>query len=229
MTAVAVVVPVHDEEELLAGCLASLAVAVAAAEVVGVRVEVVLVLDDCTDRSSAIAAEYEVTTVAVRAARVGAARRAGVAEALRRLEPVDLADVWIANTDADSAVPVNWLTHQLALMRAGSDVVLGTVRPDFADLAPAHVAYWRATHHRGRPAGNTHGANLGVRGSVYRAAGGFTEVPEHEDVRLVEAARALGAIVTASDVAEVTTSGRVEGRTPGGYAAFVRATAAQFA
>ncbi|MEI3865850.1 glycosyltransferase [Microbacterium sp. CCNWLW134] len=229
MTAVAVVVPVHDEEELLAGCLESLAVAVAAAEGVGARVEVVLVLDACTDRSSAIAAEFEVTTVAVTAARVGAARRAGVAEALRLLDSVDLADVWIANTDADSAVPVNWLTHQLALMRAGSDIVLGTVRPDFADLAPAHVAYWRATHHRGRPAGNTHGANLGVRGSVYRAAGGFTDVPEHEDVRLVETARALGAIVTASDAAEVTTSGRVEGRTPGGYAAFVRATAAQFA
>lgn len=229
MTALAVVVPVHDEEELLAGCLESLAVAVAAAEGVGARVEVVLALDACTDRSSAIAAEFEVTTVAVTAARVGAARRAGVAEALRLLDSVDLADVWIANTDADSAVPVNWLTHQLALMRAGSDIVLGTVRPDFADLAPAHVAYWRATHHRGRPAGNTHGANLGVRGSVYRAAGGFTDVPEHEDVRLVETARALGAIVTASDAAEVTTSGRVEGRTPGGYAAFVRATAAQFA
>ncbi|WJL97341.1 glycosyltransferase [Microbacterium sp. ET2] len=225
----AVVVPVHDEQELLARCLTSLTAAVGAAERAGVRVEVVTVLDACTDRSAAIADGFDVTVVEVSAARVGAARRAGVAEALRLLDPVDLGDVWIANTDADSAVPANWLTHQLTLMRAGSDVVLGTVRPDFADLAPAHAAYWRATHHRGRPPGNTHGANLGVRGSVYRAAGGFTEVPEHEDVRLVEAARALGAVVTASDVAEVLTSGRVEGRTPGGYAAFVRATAAQFA
>ncbi|NYF15653.1 glycosyltransferase involved in cell wall biosynthesis [Microbacterium sp. AK009] len=229
MTAVAVVVPVHDEEELLARCLASLTVAQEAAARAGARVEVVAVLDACTDRSAAIAAEFDVTLVEVSAARVGTARRAGVSAALRRLDPADLAQVWIANTDADSVVPANWLTHQLTLMRAGSDLMLGTVRPDFADLAPAHVAYWRATHHRGRPPGNTHGANLGVRGSVYRAAGGFTEVPEHEDVRLVEAARALGAIITPSDVAEVMTSGRFEGRTPGGYAAFVRATAAQFA
>ncbi|WP_248242776.1 glycosyltransferase [Microbacterium kunmingense] len=229
MTAVAVVVPVHDEEELLPGCLASIAAAREVAERAGVRVEAVAVLDACTDRSAAIARDFGVPTIEVAAARVGAARRAGVVEALRRLRALDPAEVWIANTDADSVVPANWLSHQVTLMRAGSDVVLGTVRPDFADLAPAHVAYWRATHHRGRPNGNTHGANLGVRASVYLAAGGFTEVPEHEDVRLVQAARALGAAITASDAAEVVTSGRYEGRTPGGYAAFVRATAAQFA
>ncbi|WP_322409786.1 glycosyltransferase [Microbacterium invictum] len=232
MTAVAVIVPVHDEEDLLPACLSSLADAVEAASCAGVRVEVVVVLDACTDRSAAIAAEFDVVTVELSVTQVGAARRAGVVEALRRLDALDAldpVDVWIANTDADSVVPANWLTHQVALMRAGADVVLGTVRPDFADLAPAHVAHWLSTHHRGRPPGNTHGANLGVRASVYGAAGGFSETPEHEDVRLVDAARALGAVVVASDGAEVMTSGRFEGRTPGGYAAFVRATAQQLA
>ena len=134
------------------------------------------------------------------------------------------ADVWVCTTDGDSAVPVGWLSHQLDLRALGADVVLGTVRPDFADLTPEHVAYWLETHPPGRPAGNVHGANLGLRGDVYFAAGEFGNLEQHEDVELVNAARSLGASVVATDANEVVTSGRFWGRTPGGYAAFVRAT-----
>jgi len=59
---------------------------------------------------------------------------------------------------------------------------------------------------------------------VYVAAGEFPDLDEHEDVALVHAARSLGARVVATDENEVVTSGRFWGRTPGGYAAFVRAT-----
>jgi hypothetical protein len=124
-------------------------------------------------------------------------------------------------TDADTVVPADWITHQLDLADAGVDVVLGTVRPDFADLSARHVAYWRATHHRGRPPGNVHGANLGVRASTYAEAGGIPDLSAHEDVALVRAARAIGARERASDVHEVETSGRLVGRTPAGYAAFL--------
>ncbi|MDN3495332.1 glycosyltransferase [Planococcus sp. APC 4015] len=224
--AVAVVVPVHDEEALLDACLESLAHAVAAVH--GFGVAVVVVLDACADGSAEIARRHDVTTIEIGDHNVGAARRAGVERARLQLA-VDPAELWIATTDADSTVPPNWLTHQLDLAARGHDVVLGNVRPDFVGLSADHVAYWHATHAPGIPLGNVHGANLGMRASVYDQVGGFAPLPEHEDADLVDRAREVGAQVTASADAVVVTSARFDGRTPGGYAGFLRGRAAELA
>jgi hypothetical protein len=101
-------------------------------------------------------------------------------------------------------------------------VMVGTVRPEFSDLPAAQAALWRATHVRGEPNGHVHGANLGVRGSAYAAVRGFVPMPEHEDVDLVHRLREAGFTLVASDDCEVVTSGRVVGRTPGGYAAYLQ-------
>nr|WP_139316002.1 bifunctional PIG-L family deacetylase/class I SAM-dependent methyltransferase [Cellulosimicrobium sp. CUA-896] len=106
--------------------------------------------------------------------------------------------------------------------RGGRDVVVGTVRPRIEELSPDRAAAWLASHEPGTANGHVHGANLGVRLSVYRAAGGFAPVPEHEDVALVDAARRTGARVVADAEAEVLTSARLVGRTPGGYARHLR-------
>lgn len=222
MRAVAVVIPAHDEEALIGLCLASVtrAVAYAREREPGLVAAVVVVLDACTDSTPAQTRGWPVETVEIVARSVGTARRIGVAHALAALGARP-EDTWIAMTDADTVVPRDWITHQLDQMDAGIDLLLGTVRPDFADLSARHAAYWRATHHRGRPPGNVHGANLGIRASVYAAAGGIPDLVEHEDVALVRATRALGARERASDVHEVETSGRFTGRTPAGYAAFL--------
>lgn len=217
--AILVVVPVHDEEALLARCLASLQRAV---DAVQVACQVRVVLDACTDGSDTIAAQHPFTVLRSDANAVGAARDLGIASGLAALARVPAERVWIANTDADSTVPANWLAVQLELAAAGADVVVGTVRPDFDDLTAEHRQHWLDTHVRGVPNGHTHGANLGVRASTYLAAGGFGALAEHEDVRLVDACRDLGAVVAASDAAEVVTSGRFTGRTPGGYAGYLR-------
>ena len=73
--------------------------------------------------------------------------------------------------------------------------------------------------------GHVHGASLGIRADVYAAAGGFDAIAEHEDVDLVQRCRVLGANLHASASAEVLTSGRFIGRTPGGYAGYLRAQA----
>jgi len=221
--AVAVVIPAHDEEALIGRCLASVTRAVARARErePGLVATVVVVLDACTDTTAPQARRWPVEVLEISARNVGTARRVGIAHALASLGAV-AEGTWIAMTDADTVVPRDWITHQLDLMDAGIDLVLGTVRPDFADLSARHAAYWRATHPRGRPPGNVHGANLGVRASTYAAAGGIRDLIEHEDVALVRAVRALGAREHASDVHEVETSGRFTGRTPGGYAAFLR-------
>ena len=223
MRAVAVVIPAHDEEELIGRCLASVTRALARARErePDLRTTAVVVLDACADGTAEQARHWPVETLEIAARSVGTARRLGVAHALSLVDAPPT-DTWIAMTDADTVVPPEWVTHQLDLMDAGLDLILGTVRPDFADLSARHAAYWCATHHRGRPPGNVHGANLGVRADAYARAGGVPDLREHEDVALVRALRSLGGREIASDVHEVETSGRFRGRTPGGYAAFLR-------
>lgn len=216
---VIITVPVHNEEALLRRCLSSLTRAVAASPV---QCEVRVVLDACTDGSAKIAAEFPFDVIEVELTQIGATRSRGIASGLERLSQLPLGEVWIANTDADSAVPSNWIGAQIEAAARGVDVVVGTVRPDFDDLTPAHQQLWLDTHLPGEPNGHTHGANLGLRASTYVEAGGFPALAEHEDVRLVEACRKLGAVVLASDAAEVITSGRFVGRTAGGYAAYLR-------
>lgn len=226
--AVAVVIPANNEEELLPRCIASLGAAIAELRsrlATPPRVLVTLVLDDCTDGSELIARQSGFDVVLTGGGGVGGARAVGVAAALEKLRRSGFDDesVWIASTDADSAVPVGWLTTQLAFADEGVDVVLGTVRPDPADFSPEQQRAWSATHVIGRANGNVHGANLGMRADRYARAGGFDAVLEHEDVRLVERMRALPGIrVLSTDDCWVLTSARQQGRTPGGYAGHLR-------
>ena len=209
---IAVVIPARDEEELIGRCLASV---LESSRHVTVPVDVIVVADGCLDSTASVARSVRgVRVVEVDSSNVGTARSIGVAAALDRR-----AD-WIANTDADSVVPRDWLLVQLELAAAGHDVVVGTVRPDFDDLGDDQRSAWEASHAAGVANGHVHGANLGVRASAYLAVGGYRTMPEHEDVDLV--ARLAGFDVVASARAQVVTSGRRFGRTAGGYARYLR-------
>lgn len=216
-----VVMPVRDEELLLGAALSALTVAVETASRAGIRSEVRVVLDACTDATAEVASRFGFPTLTSTAERVGAARALGISHAIDALADVPVRRIWVANTDADSRVPAGWLTNFRAISRV-ADVCAGTVRPDFDDLSAAQQAHWLRTHVRGRPNGNIHGANLGIRATTYLAAGGFAPIGEHEDVDLISRCRNNGAVLAASDDAEVITSGRLIGRTPGGYAGFLR-------
>ena len=50
------------------------------------------------------------------------------ATALGLLAGIDIADAWLATTDADSVVPANWLAHQVRIQRAGLHAWAGTVQ-----------------------------------------------------------------------------------------------------
>lgn len=220
----AVVVPARDEQELVGRCLASvLAARRRAVREAGVSVDVLVVLDRCTDATAEIVSGFAgVRVLEVDRGTVGAARAAGVRSALA-VGPAAPDETWLACTDADSAVPPRWLLAQARLASVGADLVIGTVRPDFRDLSPAQADAWRATHVPGRPNGHVHGANLGMLAEVYLRAGGFADSAEHEDVDLVARVRALGDVmVVPSAAAEVLTSGRQHGRTSGGYAGYLR-------
>lgn len=214
----AVVVPAHDEEELLPACLASLRVARAR---VAVPVLVVVVLDRCTDGSAAlVAAAADVAAVVVDAGNVGLARAAG-AEAALRAGPV-----WLASTDADGTVAPDWLLAHLRHARSGVAAVAGSVRVDHFRGHPPEVGRrWRGAYRPGPGHRHEHGANLGVRADVYCTVGGFAGLAEHEDVDLLARVRDAGHAVAAVDDLGVITSGRARGRVGGGFAGHLRSLA----
>ncbi|MDP9028032.1 MAG: glycosyltransferase family 2 protein [Actinomycetota bacterium] len=211
---VGVVIPARDEAERIDACLD--AVRLAAAEMPGVIVQIIVVADGCVDDTAARASRYpEATVLETEGSNVGGARRHGAAFAIMH------GCQWIANTDADSLVPFDWLRVQLELANLGADAVVGTVRPNFHELTEAQQEAWTRSHDRGQAIGHVHGANLGIRSTAYIRSGGFTAMPEHEDADLVDRLRRHYPVVATSR-GEVTTSGRPVGRTAGGYARYLR-------
>lgn len=238
---VAVVIPAHNEEQHLARALTAVSRAAdrVESELPDITVRVVVVLDGCTDGSPSVAAQVAAgdprfMLLPVGFGSAGKSRQAGVRAALGNATrppraggaaPDPMQRMWVANTDADSCVPEHWLVRQLELAALGTDVVLGTVQPDPIDLHHELLARWHARH--GGTEGHSHvyGANLGVRASVYLAAGGFPGVDSDEDQALVDRLRSIGARIVATDTTRVLTSGRTAGRAPRGFAAYLLALA----
>jgi cellulose synthase/poly-beta-1,6-N-acetylglucosamine synthase-like glycosyltransferase len=148
----------------------------------------------------------------------------------------------ILTTDADSRVSPHWIANNVAEIDAGADCVLGSVVVDEeGDLLPP------ALHRRGRLEAiyetllteisalldpveqnpwrhhaTISGARIAMTREAYLAIGGVPRVPLGEDKALVaELVRRDGKIRFFPDV-EVTTSGRTEGRAPGGVADTLR-------
>ena len=119
---IGVVVPADDEELVMARCLESIG---RAAQAVPLPVAVMVVLDDCGDRTERICRSFPIDVIALRARSVGVARHAGASALLSGVADTDA--IWLANTDADSVVPAFWLRDQLDLVLAGADAVVGTV------------------------------------------------------------------------------------------------------
>ncbi|MWV58372.1 glycosyltransferase [Rathayibacter sp. VKM Ac-2754] len=218
---VLVVVPAHDEQERIGGLVASV---VASAEHLSrshpwVAVRLVVAADGCSDATAERARSAGAEVLEIERCGVGAARAAGIAHALADASAAS-DRIWLANTDGDSIVPVDWLRAHVEHARE-HDALLGTVRPEPADLDPEMYGRWLDTRAREESIGSIHGANLGVRASAYLAAGGFGAEALHEDVRLVDRLRATGAAVGATDRGEVVTSGRRDNRVAGGYGAYL--------
>lgn len=232
MTAIAVVVPVHDEEERVSSCLRAIR---DACNALPPRVDVrcFVVLDACRDESEAIARRLIDPTLgemaAIDAQNVGVARAHGAARAIEHYRAVPLDSLWIATTDADSIVPESWLTKQIELAEAGAEAIAGTVDvDDWSGIPPSRVrAYEQFYGSEDDAHPHVHGANLGVRADAYLAAGGFAGLPTGEDVALWDALGRTGRRRVSTKRIAVTTSSRLEGRAPDGFATFLRTWATQ--
>ena len=104
-----VVVPAHNELSHLPACLRSVTTA---ALCLPVPTLVVVVLDACDDGSDGLAGSFgqDVHFVSVDAGNVGAARAAGFEYARSECGQGSEDNAWYATTDADSAVPADWLS-----------------------------------------------------------------------------------------------------------------------
>jgi glycosyltransferase involved in cell wall biosynthesis len=232
ITQVAVVIPAADEQDRIAACLRAISRArrrLLASNPNIERVDIIVVLDACRDRTPDIVARFAagqpVHTIASTARRVGTARQLGAALAIANLVPTR--HLWIANTDADSTVPSDWLTSMVRAADAGVEVVLGTVLPG-AELPRALRVAWLAQHHLHDGHRHVHGANLGIRADTYLAVGGWrADLASDEDVDLADRAAAAEVPILRSAAIPVVTSARMVGHAPGGFSSYLRHLRAQ--
>ena len=139
---VGVIVPAHDEQDLLPSCLAG--VRRAAQALRGVPVHLVVVADACRDRTVQVARRGGATVVSINAGSAGAARAAGAREVLRRTGHLDPANVWLATTDADTLVPAHWLRQQVRHASQGWDAIVGTIQvADWSGYPPGTRSLFR--------------------------------------------------------------------------------------
>ncbi len=228
---VAVIVPAHNEEDLLGACLDSVHRALDHRWVEHMTSLVVVVLDQCSDRSRSTAERHTRpgdVLLDISSRNVGIARAAGSTFALEHLrrQGARAEACWLGHTDADSVVPPWWITRQLRYAST-TDAIAGVVRvEDWSDREPGTQeafsrSYQRDGHGEEIPDGShlhVHGANLGMRGDAYLAAGGFPDLACSEDHALWNAIRDGGRATLSTRRLWVTTSARRSARAAGGFA-----------
>ena len=226
IAAVGVVIPAHDEEDLLPSCLA--AVRLAAAPLAGLPVHVVVVADACTDQTARLARAGGAAVLDIGARNVGAARAAGVAEVLRRTGPLDPASRLAGHDGRGHAGPALLADPAAPLRRGWLGRGRGHDHGDRLAAVPGRAA--AAVPAALRTAGPTHphvhGANLGFSAAAYLAAGGFGPARTAEDHALVNALTAAGRRVLRTTTVSVVTSARRRARAPHGFSHLLATLAA---
>ena len=169
-----------------------------------------------------------------------------------RRTAMDVAEAWLAEsgqgggviltTDADSQVAPNWIIENLAAIEAGADAVLGRI-----DLDGEGEYLPQALHRRGRLEDSYEGlltelswlldprehnpwphhatisgASLAITRTAYCGVGRLPRVPLGEDKALIGLLSRHDARIRYCPSVRVITSGRTNGRAPGGVADTLR-------
>jgi len=233
-----VAIPVKNEEMLIAACLDSLARQSRQPD------HVLLLLNNCTDRTSEIAHAKAATDdriivaeceLKAPSASAGEARRLALAAAAQLAGP----DGIIITTDADCLFEPDWIAKNLREIGLGADVVCGAAR---VIAAPGHVrspglqfdlareemyaalldeiaSLVDPDAHDPWPRHQQHsGASIAMTVKILNAAGGPPRVAAGEDRALIERFRLVDAKIRHAPDIEVAVSGRLNGRAKGGMA-----------
>jgi hypothetical protein len=159
--------------------------------------------------------------------------------AARRADPSGV----LLTTDADTIVPPDWVTRNLESLHRGVSIVCGraVIDPIEAAMIPAHLheddalesklitllddlAWLLDPEPHDPPPRHTEasGASLAVSVEAFRSVGGIPAVASGEDRAFVRALWMMDARVRHDPTIQVTVSGRIEGRAPGGMADTIR-------
>lgn len=238
-----VVVPARDEEERVAACLAALG------EQTGLRPqawELLLVIDDCRDRTRERALEaaaahphLSLRLLAGPGRGSGEARATGMNAACARLHAVGRSGGLIASTDADTRVAPDWLARQLELSIAGARAIGGRIElcpVEREELSASVLAgHRRQSRERfvrvlervaGGPEVTDHwqfsGASMSLTAETYAQVGGLGSGTHSEDEHLERVLIEHGVPIERHLGVKVTTSARLDGRASHGLARLLR-------
>jgi cellulose synthase/poly-beta-1,6-N-acetylglucosamine synthase-like glycosyltransferase len=224
---VGVVIPAQNEEVTIQRCIEHV---LAAHEHCGRRalLWIVVVADACSDATVhrariALGCRGEVIEGSPRSP--GSARRLGAAAVLEHFGPANAARTWLANTDADTYVSLDWLTVHLDHADEGVDALAGIVQLDASEGVREDIRrLYRETYQLGIDGTHTHvhGANLGVRADAYLDVGGWSHLTVAEDHCLWHRLKARGWRLRSCVKSVVMTSARLHGRALGGFADTMR-------
>lgn len=211
--------------------------------------EVLVLLNNCTDQSVAIAQRYQqrypafplrIATIQLppEKANVGTARRLLMDEAYRRLLQVGRPHGIIASTDSDTIVDSYWIDQIQAEISKGCEVVGGRIltRPDGNPVRINHLrdVMYRMLKARLEahldpisfdpwPRHFQHfGASLALTCAAYKRVGGLPNVPHLEDEALYTALVRTDTRIRKSPHVRVTTSTRMQGRVAVGFSEQLR-------
>jgi len=159
--AVSVIVPAHNEERYLARCLASIGAAAANA---GVHVEMVVVLNRCTDQTDSIARSFCAQRVVEDRRCLASIRNAGI-----RASAGDI----VVTIDADSWMSPNAIAEALRCLASGRYVGGGCrILPDRWSLGIVFSLLAIAPYVVGR---GVSGGMFWLKRETFEALGGFDE------------------------------------------------------
>lgn len=223
---VGVVVPARNEESSIQRCIRSIEASCKASRRCA-EFWIVIVADRCSDRTvhrahAELGASGEV--IQCSAGSPGTARRLGASAVLEHFATAAARTVWLANTDADTHVPLAWIETHLELADASASAVAGIVALDTEGLRADVEELYNNTYQLAADGTHTHvhGANLGVRGDAYLDVGGWSDVGVSEDHCLWRRLRGRGWRLQSPATSVVHTSGRLRGRAIGGFADTLR-------
>jgi glycosyltransferase involved in cell wall biosynthesis len=241
---VVVAVPARNEEDRIAACIEALD------NQVGARADhVVLLLNNCTDRTAAIARAHSETIstklhvleleLPVEKANAGHARLLALDAAYKIAGDTGI----LLTTDADGRVDEDWIEANVAAIAAGAEAVAGWAELDPVDWGSiplrlheddarecVYDALCDELHSRIDPDmidpwprhTQASGASIAVTARAYRAAGGIPNIPCGEDRAFLTALRLLDVRIRHAPECRVVVSGRSEGRAVGGMADTIR-------
>lgn len=176
---ISVIVPAHNEEKFIAGCLAAIEVA---AKNVAQDVELVVVLNRCSDSTEQIAKGFGASTVTDESRCIAAVRNRGIAEATGDI---------LVTCDADSRLHPHALMLVVEALR-NPDIIGGGMPIRYDRRSPGIVASEWCLDLAVTLTGLSAGAFWG-RAADFRALGGFDEnLLIVEDVDFAKRLKAFG-------------------------------------